>query len=42
LEPLGFKIGPLAFNPFGDRKVSLNPRSIEIIVNTFIQKLLFR
>jgi Protein of unknown function (DUF1350) len=42
LEPLGFKIGPLAFNPFGDRKVFLNPRSIEIIANTFIQKLLFR
>ncbi len=42
LEPLGFRIGPFALNPFGDHKTSLLQRPIEIIVNTFIQKLLFR
>ncbi len=42
LEPLGLKMGPFALNPFSDRKMFLHQRPVEIIVNTFIQKLLFR
>jgi Protein of unknown function (DUF1350) len=42
LEPLGIQVGHVVFNPFSHPKISVNQRSVEIIVMTFIQKLLFR